>query len=828
MFPLVATLCVGSGCAALIYQIVWFQMLTLVIGVSSVSLGVVLGTFMGGMCIGSLAVWRLVSARHHPLRVLACIEVGIGVCGLLVLAAMPGINSVYAALASADAAGLPGLVLRATVAGVCLLPPTILIGATLPAVARWMKTTASGVARIGLCYGSNIFGAVVGSLLAGFYLLPFYDVSVASWFAATINAVVALGALSLALAGETPVPARILPAAAGGTDAVSANAPTGEDRQAGQAGGRGASSGRRRAASIWPIYLATGLSGLTALSAEVVWTRQLALLLGATVYTFALVLAVFLFGLGVGSSVASAVSRHLNPRLALGGCQLFLAVAIVWAARAITQFLPYWPLDVTLEVRPSVAMQLDLIRVLWAVLPAALLWGASFPFALAAAAGSQDGGRLMGGLYAVNTVGAIVGSLATSFVLVVWIGAQHTQQLLIIVAAGAALLMLIPATERFASRARRTAAGIAIALVAVGSVLTVPPLPGLLVAFGRFMPTRGAGASVLYVDEGLTASIAVSRQMDGTLTYHNAGKAQASTYPQDMRLQRMLGHLTTLTSEHGESYLVIGLGAGITAGAVAIDPRVQRVVVADIEPLTRTAAGEFFREQNFGLIGDPKVELRVDDGRHFLLTTREKFDGITSDPLDPWVKGAAALYTREFWELVRSRLNPGGVVTVFVQLYETTEEAVRSELSTFFEEFPNGAVFVNTVLGQGYDAVLLARANDTPIDIDRVESMLSRPEYEPVSRSLADVGFRSATDLFGTYAGRASDLGGWLDGAVINTDRNLRLQFLAGRGLNLNRADVIYGNMSAVDPVAPEDYFSASPALMNELRQIVRARYGQF
>jgi spermidine synthase len=359
-------------------------------------------------------------------------------------------------------------------------------------------------------------------------------------------------------------------------------------------------------------------------------------------------------------------------------------------------------------------------------------------------------------------------------------------------------------------------------------MIAVPHLPGALVAYGRFMPTRSLDEDIVYMEEGLTGSIAVSRQVNGALTYHNSGKTQASTYPQDMRLQRMLGHLTTLVPENGKSYLVIGLGAGITAGAVSIDPNAERVVVADIEPLSRTVASEFFREQNFGVVDDPKVELRIDDGRHFLLTTDETFDGITSDPLDPWVKGAAALYTLEFWKLARSRLNPGGVVTVFVQLYETTEDAVRSELATFFEVFPYGAVFVNTINGMGYDAVLLARADDLPIDVDRIQALLERPEYDRVAVSLDAVGFPRATDLFGTYAGRAGDLTSWLDGAAINTDRNLRLQYLAGMGLNLYQADTILSELLLAGPIAAEDYFSASRATMRDLRQILNARQGRF
>jgi spermidine synthase len=349
----------------------------------------------------------------------------------------------------------------------------------------------------------------------------------------------------------------------------------------------------------------------------------------------------------------------------------------------------------------------------------------------------------------------------------------------------------------------------------------VPDLPRELIAFGRFLPTRATGTEVVYAREGRSASIAVSEE-NGIRTFHSAGKPQASTHAQDMRLQRMLGHLATLIPASGRSYLVIGLGAGVTAGAVAIDPRAERVVVAEIEPLARDAAGEYFRAENFAVVDNPIVEIRIDDGRHYLATTDATFDAITSDPLDPWVKGAAALYTREFWQLVRAHLNPGGVVTVFVQLYETTDAAVKSEVASFFEVFSNGVVFANTAQGMGYDLVLLGRAGDVPIDVQGIERRLATIEYERVRRSLGDVGFRSAVDLFGTYVGDASNLAEWLKDARLNTDRNLRLQYLAGEGLNTYEADEILRSMTASGIEFPADLFSGSPELLEQLRRRIQ------
>ena len=182
---------------------------------------------------------------------------------------------------------------------------------------------------------------------------------------------------------------------------------------------------------------------------------------------------------------------------------------------------------------------------------------------------------------------------------------------------------------------------------------------------------------------------------------------------------------------------MIGCGAGVTAGAVSIDPTLKRETIAEIEPLVPRVVSTYFAEHNFNVVTNPKVHVQIDDARHFLFTTKEKFDAITSDPLDPWVKGAAMLYTREFFELAKSQLNPGGVVTLFVQLYESNLEAVKSEIGTFFEAFPNGMIFANLYNGQGYDLVLLGQVEPARINLDEMQAKLDRPEFAPVRSSLS-------------------------------------------------------------------------------------------
>ena len=798
--PVLLLLFVGSGCAALIYEVVWFQLLQLVIGSSAISLAVLLGTFMGGLCLGSLGYSRVASARHHPLRMYALLEAAIGIIGLLVLVAMPVVGSAYSSWAGT---GTLGIVLRAVAAGVCLLPPTILMGATLPALSRWIEMTPRGVSWLGFFYAGNTAGAVIGSVLAGFYLLRVYDLTTATIVAVALNACVAAAAFRVASVSADD-PQRI-PAGADGPD---------------DAGGRRAAPAELASAQAQrverrTVFLAIALSGFTALSAEVVWTRLLSLLFGGTTYTFSLILAGFLLGLGIGSSVGSALARNLaRPATALGWCQAGVCAAVAWAGIMVGTSMPYWPIDPSISTSPWFNFQLDAARCLWAVLPGALLWGASFPLALAAVARfGGDQAQIVGRLFAANTLGAIIGALGAG-ALVAWVGSQHTQQFMVAVAATSALLMLLPGlggTNANTAGGRFATVALVVCLGA-GAVLlgrAIPPIPGLLVGYGRFAATWVNQAEFIYVGEGLNASVAVSRLGSGVLNYHNAGKVQASSEPQDMRLQRMLGHLTTLVPEHPTSVFVIGFGAGVTAGAVSIDPRVERVTIAEIEPLVPTVVSRYFSAHNFDVANNPKVSIRIDDARHYLLTTTETFDAITSDPLDPWVKGAAMLYSREFFGLVKRRLNPGGVVTLFVQLYSSNEEAVKSAIATFFEAFPKGIVFGNTYNGAGYDLVLLGQADPAPLDIDVLAARLDQPEYAPVAQSLREVGYASLLDLLSTFAGDAPNLGGWMSDAVINKDSSLRLQYLAGLGVNLRVGDVIYRNILAHRKV-PSDVFSGS------------------
>jgi spermidine synthase len=788
--PLLLLLFIGSGCAALIYEIVWFQLLQLAIGSSAISLGVLLGTFMGGMCLGSLLLPRYVSAQEHPLRVYAKIELGIAAFGVVVLFLIPLVDKLYEAVATF---GLSGVVPRAIVAALCLLPPTLLMGASLPAIARWMEATPQGVSWLGFFYGGNIVGAVFGCLLAGFYLLRVYDMGIATYAAVAINIVV--GLLALALASRAPYTPPV------GTTVKPEPVP-----------------GKRA------VFIAIALSGMCALGAEVVWTRLLAMMMGATVYTFSIILAVFLIGLGLGSTVGATLGRDVaKARTALGWAQLLAAGGILWTAYMLADSLPYWPVNPLLATSAWFNFQIDLARAFWTVLPPAIMWGASFPLAMSAVSGpGQDSARVAGETYAANTVGAIFGALLFSVVFVPMMGTQNAQRLLASLAILSALIALTPMLRQ-SVRANGQTWAAALVIVALGAAVALirglSPVPWLPLAYGRRAITTTGAGEPLYIGEGMNSSIVISQLPGGQRYFHVSGKVEASTEPFDMRLQRMLGHISALSHRDPKSVLIVGFGAGVTAGSFTRYSGMQKIVICEMEPLIPPAATKYFGPENYEVLNDKRTEVHYDDARHFVLTTPQKFDIITSDPIHPWVKGAATLYSKEYFEIAKQHLNPGGVITQWVPLYESDLATVKSEIATFFDVFPNATIWANNIDGEGYDVVLLGQAEPTKIDIDQVQQRMDR---EPsVSQSLSQVQINSAAELFSTFAGQAPDMHDWTAGAAINRDLNLRLQYLAGMGANNQNAPLIMQEITRYRKY-PQDLFTGSLETLTKFREKLR------
>jgi spermidine synthase len=785
LLPFVLLLFAAGGCAALIYEIVWYQMLQLAIGSSAVSLGILLATFMGGLCIGSLALGRLRRGAVHPLLLYSLIELGIGICGLLVLWGLPLFDQVYI---SGLQSGLPGMLLRGLICAVCLLAPTILMGASLPAISRFVEATPRGVTWWGWLYAGNTLGAVSGCLLAAFYLMRLHDMAFTTYAAAAINLVIAVGGFALArLAPDSAV----VPT---GAEAAPSSAPAEEP--------------------VWPVYLTIAISGATALGAEVVWTRQLAMMFDGTIYAFSIILAVFLVGLGLGSVTAASLLRFLRPRATLGWSQILLVVGIAWAAYMINLDLPFRP--AMLDGNGWQMAYVSLLRTAEALLPATLMWGASFPLAMAAAAGTKgDPARPVGKVYAANTLGGVAGALSVSLILIAWIGTRDTQRLMLVLAGLGGLLLLVPPAWRTRGTWPIIAITEAVAAVAV-LVWLVPAQPGNLVAYGRLLSLQSPYSTLLEVQEGRNSSLAITRWQDGSLQISVAGHVEATNIPYDMRLQRMVGHLPALLHPNPVKILGIGFGAGVSAGSFTGYPSVKSITICEMEPKVPPTSTKYFASYDNDVYHDPRTHIIYDDGRHYLITTKEKFDIIASDPLDVWVKGTATIYSSDYFEKVKEHLNPDGYFTLYVPLYESDEVTVKSEIATFFKVFPNGTIWANTIDGRGYDLVLMGQEAPLKIDLDAVDIKLRLSPYAKVRQSMAQIGFDSAIDMYSTFIGQRSDLSVWLKDAQINTDSNLRLMYLAGWGINAKLEDPLYRKIVQFRHT-PTNIFAGSDERKNEL-----------
>ena len=782
----------ASGCAALIYEIVWFKLLQLVIGSTGISIGVLLAAYMGGLFAGSLAYPRFVDVKKHPLRVYAAIELGIGVLGVAVILGLPILDHWYSAHA---AAGFAGLLERSLLAAVCLLPPTILMGASLPAIARCFQShdedsKPHGIAGIGYLYGANTAGAFIGCILAGFYLLRLFDMPSAAFVAAGFNFAAAAGSFLLAI--RTPY----TPAVEAAAEATTPDAtPT--------------------YGSPTTVYVAIALSGAAALGAEVVWTRLLGLMIGATVYTFSIILAGFLVGIGFGSAVGSwTVRQGWNARRTLGISQFALIFCIGWTMVAMASILPYVPINNNQDLWKGFGI--DVLRIFLSVIPAAFLWGASFPLALAAAARpGQDTGKLSSNIYAANTFGAILGALAFSLILIPGVGTHHCEHVLIALAAAAAICAL--------PRGGRLKWGIAAVVASALAIVLYPEVPWQVFAYGRETTIAVKDGRLLYNGEGRDASIAVSETSDGVRFYHISGKTEASTEPYDMRVERMLGTLPALLVKVPRTVLLVGCGAGITGGTFVVQPEIEKIRICEIERLVPKANSIYFARENNNVVKDPRTEIVYDDARHHIQTNNDKWDIITSDPIAPWVRGSATLYTKEYYETCKRHLNPGGVMAQWVPFYETDPDSVKSGLATFFQVFPNATVWSNDIDGEGYDSLAIGVNGDPTIDVDAMQKRLERPDYAGVRQSLYEIGFSSAADLLATYAGSDHDLKGWIGNAPITLDRNMRLEYLAGASLRHHMAPVIFDQMTEYRQF-PRWLFTGSPQHLEMVRTLLHGR----
>jgi spermidine synthase len=431
----------------------------------------------------------------------------------------------------------------------------------------------------------------------------------------------------------------------------------------------------------------------------------------------------------------------------------------------------------------------------------------------------------------MNTAGSIAGSLVFSLWFIPTVGSRVSQQILIAIAIVAAILAGASVAAYATRKARFAVAATAAVLLGWGLAATVQDVPWEVIAYGRRIAPiirafdlydRANPTKVLFRGEGVNSSILIAERA-GQRHFYVSGKAEASTAILDMRLERMMGHVPALLHRSPKSVLVVGFGAGVTAGSFTRYPELESLVICELEPYIPPASTQYFGKENYEVLHNSHTRMVYDDARHYIFTTHDKFDVITTDPIHPWVKGTSVLYSKEYYALVKQHLNPDGVVAQWLPIYDSDPDTIRTELATFFSVFPQGTIWSNNLNGDGFDLVLLGQASPGPIDVDALQARLDQPGYAPVDASLGEVGFHSAIELLATYAGRAQDLEPVFGRAQINQDLNMRLQYIAGLGLNSMAYQRTYQDILKYRRF-PEDLLVGKPGgRMDALRTMLNA-----
>jgi spermidine synthase len=787
LLALVHLLFLVSGATALVYQVTWLRNLSLVFGASFEATSIVLAAFMAGLSAGGFAFGRRAERADRSLALYGLLELGVAAFALAVPALLRALDAVYASAAAAQGGVTPLLnLLRVALALAILFVPTFLMGGTLPVLTRGLVRAQRDFGpRLSWLYGVNTLGAVVGAVSAGFVLIPALGVWRTQLVAVAANVAIALTALA---AGR----------------ALRADAHAGSEEEAAAAAALPAPERRALRLAWW----GTAVAGLCALSLEVMWTRAISLSVGATTYSFTVMLAAFLTGIWLGSWIHAALPlRRLGPALQLG-----VVLCAIGVASALTSFwiprLPELALRLNHElygVVPRIRSGTALLLGFLVMLPACVFMGIAFPLAGEARARLARGfGRSAGDTLGLNTLGSIAGSLAAGFVLIPWLGLQRGMLTMasLYFAYGC---LLLAASASVLAPARRTAVAIAAGAAACAGLLAprfvAPWSTNVLGAFQNdqvafFLNDAGkadfaarmAGWSVLYFRAGRASTVSVVDEgWNRTLIVN--GKAEASDDPIDGYVQIMLGHVPLLMHPDPKSVFVLGMGTGITLGAVTAHPGLERVVLGEIEPAV-LGARPFFQAVNGDPLGDPRLQVAIQDGRNFLKTTRERFDVITADPIHPWTSGSVYLYTREYYEIARAHLREHGVMCQWLPLTGLSREDVRSVAATFAEVFPHTSLWQSS-----HDVLLIGSVDPLPVELASLRERLQAPK---VRAQLAAQGLDDPIAFLADQGMDDAMLREYVAGAAINSDDNVRLEFssplsigdpdLRGITLRVNRA----------------------------------------
>lgn len=770
-----------SGAAGLVYEIAWVRRLSHVFGSTTLAVSTVLAAFMGGLALGSFLIGRYAD-RHaeKAVRLYGLLELCIGLFALAMPVLFRAVASIYLPLAPGleDSPGAFFCV-QFLLVGAVLVVPTAMMGGTLPLLSRaFVERNEEVSRRVGTLYAVNTVGAGLGAPAATYSLLPTYGVRQTELVAAGVNA--AAGLIALAI-GRRLLAARTGDTAARASTDASEGSPHGSSSGAAPAE-EALAAPSPLTAEARTLLVGTALSGFAAMACEVAWSRILALILGSSIYSFGMMVLVFLTGLAIGSAVFARLAR--GPRRSVflfAATQVALTVALAAAALLVPRlpalFLRGFPVA---QTSFGMLQAWDFALAALLLLPSAILFGIAFPAVITASNASLTSlGRGVGRVTAANTLGTVAGAFTAGFLLIPQVGLKTTLAAAAAATAAAGILAL-----RLDAPGRRRRILTAAAATGFLFCLLLPQWPRQILTMGVSFYARNwaspevflgvaRGRELLFYKDGVNTTLSVSRQ-NAMRYYASNGKTDASTDPGDMANQITLGQIPMLLHPNPQEVFVLGLGTGISAAAVARYP-VASIEIVDIEPAGRDAA-HFFEVENRNLLADPRVKFVAADGRNRLLAQPKKFDVIISDPSDVWVAGVGSLFTQEFYALARKRLKPGGLMVQWFHMHALPPEQLKLIVATFQFVFP----YTSLWRPNRGDVILVGSADRVVWDWPR---LVERFQKVPgVSQDLLSIGIWHPLAVFSAYVCDGQELKAFLSGVPrTHVDDRPILEYLSPR-----------------------------------------------
>jgi len=814
VFLLVTGIFFLSGCAGLVYQVLWMRSLGLFFGSDMYGVSIILSTFMGGLALGSLLGGRVAERTSRPLMWYGFAEIGIGLIALPFTAILgafdPLLHSAYAD--SSDGVSWGYQAMRVLLASGVLLLPTTLMGATLPLIMKHFVRSRSVLGEMAAYfYAVNTLGALAGTLAGGFVLLPYLGMTRSTWCAAGIN--LAIGVICVAL---------------GSSSAGAAEAASRREVDLDPLPGFGA-RGRRRIAHA--ALIAFGVSGFCSFALEVVWTRVLLVSFSATVYSFASTLACFLFGIFLGSRLVSRiVDQHENPvglfaALELGiGASVGVLCLVLYAVPSVFGRLLMGVTSLLTSGQEHALVVATLMASFALLVVPATLLGATFPVALRIyTTNVAHVGERTGKLYASNTVGAVLGSLAAGLVLIPSLGTTVSLALI-------AVLFLTVGAGLASVRGKSGERALALRPIALAASVTLSCCIGALLLPYRvtlnFNQKTLSDTKLLYHAEGIQSTIDVVRSQSGATSLIIGGNVEADSGYRQRRHFVLKGHLPLMFMEDPSSVLVVGLGMGITLQATARHPGVERIDVIELSP-DILAAQAHLAEINGNVVENPIVHVRIDDGRLFMKLTTDRFDMITADPIHPKISRVGYLYTQEYYRSIREHLSDGGVVCQWMPVYQISPLRLRSALKTFLEVFPSATLWYV----EGH-ALLVARPDSPSIDY----TLLKRKFEDPwIGEDLASIDIRSPEELLSHLMMGPDEIRAFVeDGAKVptNTDDYPYLEYFVPGDLFYTTLDNVrelarhFSDPADLVEDLPRDAAAALATLSQERKRRILSRRG--